>query len=67
MRKQFNSGYYYMRESFGFIALGAANLGAWTINDLSMIEMSLKLVLLVLTIALTAKRLFGKAKERKDS
>lgn len=66
MSKQFNSGYYNMRESFGFIALGTVNLGAWTINDLSMVEMSLKLILLILTIAVTAKKLFGKAKERKD-
>lgn len=55
-----------MRESFGFVCLGAANLGAWTINDLSMVEMALKLVLLVLTIAVTARKLFGKEKEKKE-
>lgn len=51
-----------MKEHIKSVALWLVNLGAWTINDLSLVEMILKLVLLILSIALAVRQLCGKQK-----
>lgn len=55
-----------MKNLFENNLLIIANIGAWTVNDLSILELWLKVVLLLITIAIGLRKLFRSKKEKSD-